>query len=161
MKGTVKQVKTKQVANGNLYNVQIESNGKTWWYSTFDDTAAEIDGKPIEFEYKKVEKNGKEFYNLTEFKIAQSNGNTNGNGSQSNGKSDCWINAVALIKSGLEGGIIKDMDEARREFMNTYIFLGHVWAGDKEKAKKYIGELKPSEEFEDTGEEVGAEDVPF
>ena len=138
MRGTVKQVKTKQLQNGGtLYNVNIDGN----WYSTFDDNAAQIDGKQIEFEYKEVEKNGKVFKNLTEFKIAQSNNNTNGNGNQNgktNGKSDAWINAVAIVKSGLEGGVIQDMAEAREEFLQTYCFLGHLWNGDKKKARELI-----------------------
>ena len=156
MKGTVKQIKTKQLDNGGtLYSVNIDGT----WYSTFDEKAAEIDGKQIEYSYKTVEKNGKEFKNLTAFEIVQNNSTTSGNGSQSNGKSDCWINAVALIKSGLEGGIIKDMTEARQEFMSTYIFLCHVWQGNKEKAEQYTNGKPAIEEFE--GKEVSADDVPF
>ena len=163
MKGTVKQVKTKKLDNGGtLYSVQIEANGKKWWYSTFDDEAAGIDGKTIDFEYKKTEKNGKEFYNLTEFKIAQSNVNTNGNGGQSaNGKSDCWINAVAFVKSGLEGGQIKDMNEARQEFYTTYAFLAQLWNGNTSKAKEFIKEKDDlAEDFLENAQEVDDE-TPF
>lgn len=135
--GAVKMVETKSGKNGPYYRLNIPKDGRDWWLSSFTGEAAGLGGKSLRF--NAVQKGN--FWNLVDWEIiegapaAQVQAETGGNG-----KKDQWITTTALVKSGIEGGIIKTMDEARHEFYMTLNFIEAFWNKDMATVATYLGE---------------------
>jgi|LSQX01.2.fsa_nt_gb hypothetical protein len=134
--GYVERVEQKTVSNGGtLFKLTINTDDGVKKPSTFDERAAGLQGKTINFN---MTQNGK-FWNLKDFEITQPKAPaTTTNSNDTEAKRNAMITASALVKSGFDAGVIKDMASARLEFAKCFVIGLLLFKGDKDRVIQLI-----------------------